>query len=115
MWAASSWRASVACTSTGNLSARTKVGARWAGYKKIAGTGDLNGGGRADLASRDAVGNGKGVFSAGTRIATGFSCLAACQASQAWLALRPSYASRSSGASGSCLASTALTTSSARQ
>jgi len=35
-------------TSTGKLSARTKIFSRWTGYKKIVGAGDLNGDGRAD-------------------------------------------------------------------
>ncbi|MCX4590334.1 FG-GAP-like repeat-containing protein [Streptomyces sp. NBC_01549] len=40
-------------TSTGKLSARTKLYSRWTGYKKIVGAGDLNGDGRGDLLAQD--------------------------------------------------------------
>ncbi|WP_371661098.1 FG-GAP-like repeat-containing protein [Streptomyces sp. NBC_00280] len=63
-------------TSTGKLSARTKVGSRWTGYKKIVGAGDLNGDGRGDLVAQDGSnvlwrfdGTGTGAFSARVKIA----------------------------------------------
>lgn len=40
-------------TSTGKLSARTKIASLWTGYKKIIGAGDLNGDGRGDLLAQD--------------------------------------------------------------
>ncbi|MEV5316705.1 FG-GAP-like repeat-containing protein [Streptomyces sp. NPDC052687] len=40
-------------TSSGTLSARTKLYADWSGYKKIVGAGDLNGDGRGDLLAQD--------------------------------------------------------------
>ncbi|WP_048585020.1 FG-GAP-like repeat-containing protein [Streptomyces viridochromogenes] len=40
-------------TSTGKLSARTKIASRWTGYKKIVGAGDLNGDGHGDLLAQD--------------------------------------------------------------
>lgn len=65
-------------TSTGKLSAGTKVGARWTGYKKIVGAGDLNGDGRGDLVAQDSsnalwrldgTGTGTGTFRARVKIA----------------------------------------------
>ncbi|NEC84770.1 FG-GAP-like repeat-containing protein [Streptomyces sp. SID12501] len=63
-------------TSTGKLSARTKVGSRWTGYKKIVGAGDLNGDGRGDLVAQDKSnvlwrldGTGTGAFKARVKIA----------------------------------------------
>uniref|UniRef100_A0AAU2A3Q6 FG-GAP-like repeat-containing protein n=1 Tax=Streptomyces sp. NBC_00093 TaxID=2975649 RepID=A0AAU2A3Q6_9ACTN len=63
-------------TSTGKLSARVKVGARWTGYKKIVGVGDLNGDGRGDLVAQDKSnelwrfdGTGTGAFKARVKIA----------------------------------------------
>nr|WP_239134809.1 FG-GAP-like repeat-containing protein [Streptomyces sp. SID12488] len=63
-------------TSTGKLSARTKVGSRWTGYKKIVGAGDLNGDGRGDLVAQDRSnvlwrfdGTGTGSFKARVKIA----------------------------------------------
>ncbi|MER7441781.1 FG-GAP-like repeat-containing protein [Micromonospora avicenniae] len=40
-------------TSTGALSARTRIGTGWTGYKQIVGAGDLNGDGRGDLLALD--------------------------------------------------------------
>lgn len=40
-------------TSTGKLSARTKIASKWTGYKKIVGAGDLNGDGHGDLLAQD--------------------------------------------------------------
>lgn len=66
-------------TSTGSLSARTRIGTGWTGYKQIVGAGDLNGDGRTDLVGRDTSGNvwrhngtGSGSFGSGTKIATGW-------------------------------------------
>ncbi|MGW1712151.1 FG-GAP-like repeat-containing protein [Streptomyces sp. NPDC002156] len=63
-------------TATGKLSARVKVGARWTGYKKIVGVGDLNGDGRGDLVAQDKSnelwrfdGTGTGAFKARVKIA----------------------------------------------
>ncbi|MET7749369.1 VCBS repeat-containing protein [Micromonospora sp. NPDC005367] len=36
-------------TSTGTLSARSRIATGWTGYKQIVGAGDLNGDGRGDL------------------------------------------------------------------
>ncbi|MFJ3667785.1 FG-GAP-like repeat-containing protein [Streptomyces sp. NPDC090106] len=40
-------------TSTGKLSARTKIASQWTGYKKIMGAGDLDGDGHGDLLAQD--------------------------------------------------------------
>ncbi|MFJ2563515.1 FG-GAP-like repeat-containing protein [Streptomyces sp. NPDC087568] len=63
-------------TSTGKLSARTKLYSRWTGYKKIVGAGDLNGDGHGDLLVQDKSnqlwrynGTGKGKFKARVKVA----------------------------------------------
>ncbi|MFJ8350032.1 FG-GAP-like repeat-containing protein [Streptomyces sp. NPDC094153] len=62
-------------TSTGKLSARTKLYSRWTGYKKIVGAGDLNGDGHGDLLVQDKSnqlwrynGTGKGTFKARVKV-----------------------------------------------
>jgi hypothetical protein len=62
-------------TSTGGLSARTKIYARWTGYKKIVGAGDLNGDGHGDLLAQDKSnelwrydGTGSGTFKARVKV-----------------------------------------------
>lgn len=63
-------------TGAGKLSARTRIGARWTGYKKIVGAGDLNGDGRGDLVAQDGAntlwrfdGTGTGAFRARVKVA----------------------------------------------
>ncbi|MEH0420347.1 FG-GAP-like repeat-containing protein [Streptomyces sp. B21-083] len=63
-------------TSAGKLSARTRIGARWTGYKTLVGAGDLNGDGRGDLVAQDRSntlwrfdGTGTGAFKARVKIA----------------------------------------------
>jgi hypothetical protein len=62
-------------TSTGKLSARVKLYDDWRGYKKIVGTGDLNGDGIGDLLAQDKAntlyrynGTGKGSFTARAKV-----------------------------------------------
>ncbi|WP_225832498.1 VCBS repeat-containing protein [Streptomyces sp. NK08204] len=62
-------------TSTGGLSARVKLYDNWKGYKKIVGTGDLNGDGIGDLLAQDGSntlyrynGTGKGTFAARSKV-----------------------------------------------
>ncbi|MGW0766055.1 FG-GAP repeat domain-containing protein [Streptomyces sp. NPDC002676] len=62
-------------TSTGTLSARVKLYDSWKGYKKLVGTGDLNGDGIGDLLAQDASntlyrynGTGKGTFAARAKV-----------------------------------------------
>jgi hypothetical protein len=64
-------------TSTGKLSARVKLYDNWKTYKKIVGTGDLNGDGIGDLLAQDKsnnlyryYGKGNGTFSARTKLFT---------------------------------------------
>ncbi|MGY4926518.1 FG-GAP-like repeat-containing protein [Streptomyces sp. 900105755] len=67
-------------TGKGTFSARVKLSSSWGGsYDTVIGAGDLTGDGNADLLSRDTSGNlwrnngnGKGVFGARTKIATGW-------------------------------------------
>lgn len=58
-------------TSTGKLAARFKLYGNWKGYKKIVGTGDITGDGKADLLAQDTSNNvyrydgkGDGTFAA---------------------------------------------------
>jgi hypothetical protein len=62
-------------TSSGTLSARTKLYSRWTGYKKIIGAGDLNGDGRGDLLAQDKSnelwrynGTGSGTFASRVKV-----------------------------------------------
>ncbi|MET9081860.1 VCBS repeat-containing protein [Streptomyces sp. NPDC004237] len=62
-------------TSTGKLAARVKLYDNWKGYKKIVGTGDLTGDGRADLLAQDTSdnlyrydGKGDGTFAARVKV-----------------------------------------------
>jgi hypothetical protein len=62
-------------TSTGKLSARVKLYSDWRGYKKIVGTGDLNGDGIGDLLAQDKSnelwryeGTGSGTFKARVKV-----------------------------------------------
>jgi hypothetical protein len=62
-------------TSTGTLSARVKLYDGWKGYKKILGTGDLNGDGIGDLLAQDTSdtlyrynGKGDGTFAARVKV-----------------------------------------------
>ncbi|MEU9167139.1 FG-GAP-like repeat-containing protein [Streptomyces sp. NPDC048420] len=64
-------------TSAGKLSARVKLYDNWKTYKKIVGTGDLNGDGIGDLLAQDKsnnlyryYGKGNGTFSARTKLFT---------------------------------------------
>ncbi|MFF3967989.1 FG-GAP repeat domain-containing protein [Streptomyces griseorubiginosus] len=67
-------------TGNGTFGARAKVFSNWGGsYNVIVGVGDITGDGKADLISRDSAGNvwrnngdGKGSFSARTKIASGW-------------------------------------------
>ncbi|MFD8818016.1 FG-GAP repeat domain-containing protein [Streptomyces sp. NPDC059627] len=62
-------------TSTGKLAARVKLYDNWKGYKKIVGTGDITGDGRADLLAQDTSNNvyrydgkGDGTFAARVKV-----------------------------------------------
>ncbi|MFJ1595647.1 FG-GAP repeat domain-containing protein [Streptomyces sp. NPDC088261] len=64
-------------TSAGKLSARVKLYDNWKTYKKIVGTGDLNGDGKADLIAQDKsntlyryAGKGNGTFAARVKVFT---------------------------------------------
>ncbi|MDQ1067916.1 FG-GAP repeat domain-containing protein [Streptomyces canus] len=64
-------------TSTGKLSARVKLYDNWKGYKKIVGTGDLNGDGIGDVLAQDKTNNlyrydgrGNGTFKARVKLFT---------------------------------------------
>ncbi|MFG2963271.1 FG-GAP-like repeat-containing protein [Streptomyces sp. NPDC048288] len=62
-------------TSTGKLAARVKLYDNWKGYRRIVGTGDLTGDGRADLLAQDRSdnlyrydGKGDGTFAARVKV-----------------------------------------------
>ncbi|MFF5156269.1 FG-GAP-like repeat-containing protein [Streptomyces sp. NPDC000348] len=62
-------------TSTGKLSARTKIASKWTGYKKVVGAGDLNGDGHGDLLAQDKSnelwrydGTGTGTFKSRVKV-----------------------------------------------
>ncbi|WP_316770796.1 FG-GAP-like repeat-containing protein [Streptomyces sasae] len=62
-------------TSTGKLAARVKLYDNWKGYKKIVGTGDITGDGKADLLVQDTANNvyryngkGDGTFAARVKV-----------------------------------------------
>ncbi|WP_217553227.1 FG-GAP-like repeat-containing protein [Streptomyces sp. GbtcB6] len=62
-------------TSTGKLAARVKLYDNWKGYKRIVGTGDITGDGKADLLAQDTSGNvyrydgkGDGTFAARVKV-----------------------------------------------
>ncbi|MGW0878950.1 FG-GAP-like repeat-containing protein [Streptomyces sp. NPDC002671] len=66
-------------TSTGKLSARVKLYDDWKTYKKVVGTGDLNGDGIGDLIAQDRsnnlyryLGTGTGEFSARVKLSAGW-------------------------------------------
>ncbi|MFI8531329.1 FG-GAP-like repeat-containing protein [Streptomyces aquilus] len=66
-------------TGTGKLSARVKLYANWKTYKKVVGTGDLNGDGVGDLLAQDKAntlyrydGKGDGTFKAPVKLFTGW-------------------------------------------
>ncbi|MFF3121710.1 FG-GAP-like repeat-containing protein [Streptomyces sp. NPDC057908] len=68
-------------TGSGTFKARVKLADDWgSSYNVLVGTGDLNSDGKADLIARDTAGNlyryygtGKGTFSAGKKVNTGFN------------------------------------------
>jgi len=62
-------------TSTGKLASRIKLYDNWKGYKKIVGTGDITGDGKADLLAQDTSNNvyryngkGDGTFAARVKV-----------------------------------------------
>ncbi|MFE7274212.1 FG-GAP repeat domain-containing protein [Streptomyces sp. NPDC057623] len=66
-------------TGTGTLAARVKLYDNWRTYKKVVGTGDLNGDGIGDLLAQDTANNlyryhgtGKGTFGARVKVFAGW-------------------------------------------